>query len=395
MKNKLFPLLLMSTSLLIGLVGCNKEDVPEDPEEQVHYSYAAKSFETSKKIMTLGVGETGSFLTRISPLVAYDARLVYSSANSEVASVDANGLITANKVGNTTIKVEYERDPKVYAEVMVTVINRLNPKSQELTNKVNDALKLQKTLPAIDNLYYREYRDYAIYCNDVMTYNSIEYSDYYQSKSDAFFSISAHEDEMKTAGGNYEPSDYAWIIHTDESFETHMYHVSGTTKTMIDVATQSYMEKGKRVDAVVKLLSSLFTKGSKLFEQGYTDVLGTKNLEEDFTTFRSYVTEGYVGDGIIGYSLEQTGAEETMDAEDEDDYNIPYGTKVTPYIKLTSVWKDGIVVAVDYTQIFSYEIDGNQYRKEWKVYNSYATGDMDLPYPNDKEFRVVDQLYDL
>ena len=97
MKKKFLPVLLFASSLLVGLVSCD-DTIPEpepEPENLHPYSFAPASLDVSKKAITLGKGEKTNFITRISPVVAFDAKLVYSSDNEAVVTIDEEGELTA------------------------------------------------------------------------------------------------------------------------------------------------------------------------------------------------------------------------------------------------------------------------------------------------------------
>ena len=400
MKRKLLPLVILSSGLLVGLVGCGEEPVvpptPEEEEENLHpYSFAPTAIDVSKKKISLGVGEETSFITRISPVIAYDAGLVYSSDNEAVATIDAEGKITGVAVGNANITVKYDKDNRISTSIPVSVFTRIGGKSQELTDAVAAMLEVQKGLDEIDTVHMAEYRDFGVYKNGVKTYGTIEYTHTYESKSNAFFYYGWHEETMKVAGGNFEPSDGAWIINTDKGFDTHLYHISGNTKTSLVVPTQSYMDKGTRIDCVKKLLSTLFSGADELFYTAYEDVLSTEDLDEDFSNFRNFITGGYIGDGVVGYTLIQNGVKETMDAEDEKDYHIPANTEVTLGITLHCTWKNGLVTTKEIIQRFDYVLDGEPCYLEWKIHDSFETTGFNLPYPVESEYRQVDTIFDV
>ena len=404
MKRKLFPLFLFSTSLLMGLVGCDETpvvpEIPEEPEapevDPLHpYSFAPTSLDVSKKKISLGVGEETSFITRISPVIAYDAKLVYESDNTAVATVSEAGVIKGVAIGNANITVKYEKNHNISHVVPVSVFNRLGAKSEDLTTAVSNMLAAQGELEEIDTVHMSEYRDYYVLKDGVKVYNSIEYTNTYESKSNAFFYYGWHEDTMKVAGGNFEPSDGAWIINTDKGFDTHVYHVSGTTKTTLVVPTQSYMDTGTRIDCVQKLLSTLFRDADELFNEAYEDALSTKDLGEEFTNFRHLVTGGYVGENVVGYSLTQNGYHETVKPEDESDYNIPAGTDTILDITLHYTWRNALMVTMEIIQSQSYDLDGSHYSVVAEIYRSFETSNVNLPYPVESEYREVENLYDL
>lgn len=57
------------------------------------------------------------------PVSAYDKRVVWSSSNPSIATVDQNGLITAKSLGKCTVTVTSVDRPDVYEEISVRVSN--------------------------------------------------------------------------------------------------------------------------------------------------------------------------------------------------------------------------------------------------------------------------------
>ncbi len=66
---------------------------------------AVESVSLSANNANMTVGETKALTATVSPANATDKSVVWSSNNSSVASVDQNGVVTANAVGNATITV--------------------------------------------------------------------------------------------------------------------------------------------------------------------------------------------------------------------------------------------------------------------------------------------------
>ncbi len=63
------------------------------------------------------------------PANAVNKELTFSSADEEIATVDANGLITGLKAGTTTITTAGVEDPNAKPDFTLTVINMDGPQS--------------------------------------------------------------------------------------------------------------------------------------------------------------------------------------------------------------------------------------------------------------------------
>ena len=89
---------LLSCALLVS--ACNKDDITREEigSDEKHLSVAVKEYDVI-------VGDEATVS------VDYQTKegkvLAFSSANEKVAEVDENGRITANGIGETTIKVTY------------------------------------------------------------------------------------------------------------------------------------------------------------------------------------------------------------------------------------------------------------------------------------------------
>lgn len=399
-KRKLLPVLIFAPALLLGLVGC--EDVAPDvtPEENLHpYSFAPTKIETSKKKICLGVDEKTTFVTRISPVVAYDAKLIYESDNEEVATVDDEGEITGVGVGNANITIKYEKDNKVSTLIPVSVFSRYEGKSKELSDALTNMVAYQGTLDEIDTVHCYEYRDFSEYENDVQVYQSIEFTDTYESLKNAFFYVSTHEETRRVDQGDYVPSDYAWIIHTDEGFDTHVYHITSGVKRSLVVPTQSYMDKGTRIDAVKKMLGSLFKGSNELFNDAYEDVLSSKDLGVDKDYFdkqvKPFIKQGVIGTDVVGYSLSQYDFKGTADLDDYEKNGIPKGETYYFSIEISLIWNKGLVMAYDIMQSYRFMENNVERKLVWNIYYTFETENVEIPYPVESQFATVDTLFDL
>ena len=85
----------------------------------------------SKKDETLRVTEKSQIIVNISPTNATSKKVTYTSNNPSVATVDANGIVTAKKVGKTYITVSAGHKTAIYN---VNVIKQINLKSISITS---------------------------------------------------------------------------------------------------------------------------------------------------------------------------------------------------------------------------------------------------------------------
>ena len=81
-----------------------------------------KSLGFSKAFITLNPGQTAATGVTMSPAVVSNPRVAYSSSNASVATIDADGVITAKAVGRTTITVRAAAKTSVSAACTVFVV---------------------------------------------------------------------------------------------------------------------------------------------------------------------------------------------------------------------------------------------------------------------------------
>lgn len=79
------------------------------------------SIRLSKGTLALTVGQTETLKATITPSDAKDATYTWSSDNTAIATVDANGLVTAVAVGQATISATANNGSGVKGVCVVTV----------------------------------------------------------------------------------------------------------------------------------------------------------------------------------------------------------------------------------------------------------------------------------
>ncbi len=80
---------------------------------------------------TLRVGNSIKLKASVSPADANNKKLKWSSSDKSIASVDANGKVTAKKVGKVTIKASAQDGSKAYGTIKITVKAAEKPKKIE------------------------------------------------------------------------------------------------------------------------------------------------------------------------------------------------------------------------------------------------------------------------
>ena len=81
--------------------------------------------------VTMITGETATISYTVAPANATDPSVTFTSANTNIATVDADGVVTGVGVGETTITIASVSNPEVTAEITVTVTS--NPNAVQFT----------------------------------------------------------------------------------------------------------------------------------------------------------------------------------------------------------------------------------------------------------------------
>ena len=113
-------------------VGGNSIDSPEQPEEpdpeepEEPQVIPVEGIALNMQEVTLKIGESTTLEATITPDDATNKKVIWSSENSDIASVDEDGQVTAQGEGETTITVTTEDGEKT-ATCSVTVIEEQDP----------------------------------------------------------------------------------------------------------------------------------------------------------------------------------------------------------------------------------------------------------------------------
>ena len=126
-----------------GKIANCKVTVQEKEQEEIK----VESVDLDKSEIELDIGETESLIVEISPSNATNKRIEWSSSNEEVATVE-NGIVTAKKNGETTIKVITEDGRKeAVCKVKVTKNNAGHIAIEKIEfNKTNAKMQVGESI---------------------------------------------------------------------------------------------------------------------------------------------------------------------------------------------------------------------------------------------------------
>jgi len=112
----------------------------EEPKE-----IEVKSISLNDTYVELEVGETLKLKPIIKPDDADNKEVTWSSGNSDVASVDSTGKVTARHPGDTNIYVKLKANSELNAKCRITVIEKENEKDEDEDNTADDEYSVNLT----------------------------------------------------------------------------------------------------------------------------------------------------------------------------------------------------------------------------------------------------------
>ena len=323
----------------------------------------------------------------------YNADLVYTSADQDIATVDEHGVITGVSEGETEILVADKNNPEFKTTVSVIV-------SPEISQ--DDAIALAEYFATIDEEGLNKIVDYNMYEKTIYKNGeAVSYDRFdermFVSRPDAYLRIWETDCEIRVKEGSKNFTNYDWVFYTNPFYDTYVYHQVGDVKTYFPVPTQSYMEQDRTVP-LLAILDNLFVSGSGVFDNpfnnaklnGFTDMVGSgySNVTDEYY--------GSLGDGQMIYGCTVLFNSQTADQDDESRYGIPYGTPTpaTQAMRYTIIDERVAALAIHLEQ--EYTIGDDEYVEVYDIDHTYFEfTDESLFVPNKKDYTLVDSLFSI
>ena len=105
--------------LFLTLLSCEKDEAPK--EVVVTEDIKVISVEVTAETQTLLKGATAQLSLIVLPSNATNKAVEWSSTNETVATIDANGILSANSTGETTIKVKSKENEDISDTLVFTI----------------------------------------------------------------------------------------------------------------------------------------------------------------------------------------------------------------------------------------------------------------------------------
>lgn len=342
----------------------------------------------------------------------YDgSNLRYASKNPAVATVNAEtGLVKGIKAGKTEIEV-YDKD---HTDFKTSIPVTVNAPCDE-----DETASLCAQLGAIDEsglvkLYDHELYEKTVYKQEVNADGTpkvdaqgkpVLAAQSYMRKDqkiavsdpDGYLRTLETDADIITKNGVCDFTDEDLILYNNSSYVTYIYREAGPSKNYMRIPNQSYMD-GPRIDPVIVVLKHLYVDGQGFYDNLFKNAKLSSfvtDITQDYTNVKDkFVGSNGAGQGLFGFTV--TFDSETADADDESRYGIPFGTPMPAAQEMRYMVEDNKVIGYSCALTIDYEIDGLKYHEFYNIDHSYREfTDADFFKPNNKDYKLVDYLYDL
>lgn len=339
--------------------------------------------------MTLFVGETRGIEVYALPRQEKKATYKYETSDKKVATVDKNGVVTAKGAGkaNITISTQDGSVSKV-CPIYVTESGMKNSAASKISKAIKSA---QEDMDAVNKVFISEKSWSTDYKDGKIQKSSYSDTSMTISVDDAFFAIKGTDQDVRVEDGATRITDYSWVFYTNKDFDTYIFHTSGELKTYMVVSTTSFMEKGKRIDAVYKVLDSVFTSGHSIV----TSQLEYSFGEKDLGNLKNADKIGsYSNDSIM---FEFTNAfNSSISNEEESDYDIPAGTPIDYAETVRVTFDKNLCVNRDIKTSMKFELNGSQCDNLFDIMYDIRSENVELDYPDiNSGYKKVEDIFTL
>lgn len=322
-------------------------------------------------------------------------KIVWTSSNPKVASVDENGTVKALSEGFTEVTAANE-DGTVKESIHI-VVNNMNSVKIAQCNERMDAIMSAQTEEGF------EVPD-IISC--VEKYNSVLKKDGKEvsrtnftqtittSLDQAFIQLDVEEYTWKCEGGSPSFTTMQYVFYTTDEFVSYLFKTTGKIRNYMSVNQSNFLGQDK-IDALRAICANFFVSGSEILDSNYEDIQmqGAKNWITSSIQNEHY---GRMVDvpGQLAFDLSDS-IDYVATKEDESDMNVPVGTPYTLNVKNRLLFEKNLLTGRRINQDVVYTLDGSDYVNAVTVDNYYKT-DVEIEFPNKNNgYSLVEGIFDL
>lgn len=395
MKNK-FLTLLTSAVGIFALSACGKSSiVPKGKFEEFNFKgtgYVGHEYMALTQVLyNVAVGESKVIETESFPNSVAASDLVFTSSNSDVASVDASGNISGVSKGIADIEVK-TKDGTFSSKVRVAVSEKSSGSASSTVIDSIASAYASKEKPtkviSYEYLYERYYKedvfDHGMDDFEVMAYNS----------ETGYFLYEGPSVYYKTAHGAPEVKDGKWIMYpVNYGLMTRLMHVTPTGKNYMDLNTASY----ESYDRIIRdIMNFFFVSGEAIIDNTLADYEGLEDFGDLQTDPSSYNVYSVNSDSLY-FDTVHTG-QQTIDAKSEiESLDIPAGTVCDLKIDSACLNSGCRNAATYYKALLTYKLGEENWSRDFVKTCVFDSDFEEERYDDPKEsgFNEVDSLYDL
>ena len=369
---------------------------PDDPKvnvlQRLNMSQSVASlYYSDKKGATLN--ETLQLSVLGYPLKAPVGSVSWVSSNPSVASVDANGLVTALAEGVAEIKATSEAGKEAVCRVVVNNTNVLLSQASKSAKKIletQNSADFEKvtTVALVEEYVATKSRDGEVYSKSKFGQNM------WASVNDAYFRITSTDEDIKTSGGSVVPSYTAYVFYTTEDYLSYVFCNSDGKSNYMSLDQAFLVDQEKTpFQGLSEILQSFFVAGASIMTKQFEDILGQDKLDNGYGSPKY---KGSLGENSGQFAFNQVSTSGgRVSAADEEDMGIPAGTVVSITDDIRYLWEDNLLTAKLINETITYTLDGHSYVENYIVNYYYQGRGVELFWPEMSQYSLVDSIFDL
>mgnify|MGYP003313763405 CR=1 FL=1 len=361
-KNVKFLLpLVIGSFVMTGCGGAPKAET--DIKDIVSNSIPhAKYLEIQNLNMTVEVEKTKQIDITSLPQSVAQKGVEFESKDTEVATVDENGVITGVQLGNTIVEVK-TKDGSFSTPINVYVTGEVE---EATLATLLDSLKAQYESPTLPTKFREvEYSEESYYKNGQYDhgYKSMEIIDY--DSVNGYFMVSSDDIYIKTQNGAMEKLSGKWVFGALSDYAFRMCHITKTASTYLDMTIPDSLliTDNPKNSSVLSILDMFFVAGREIVtdQQGY--MAGNKDFSQIYDEAQDDIS-GFTqfGDNTFSYKAVDTWQNQVTTGADELLHNseIPEGTLTNDTQTIEFFYDGASCPGINITVKSDYNLNGSE-----------------------------------
>ena len=393
MKRK-YLAILTGLAAIVSLSSCKKNKNQQYVYEDFDFrgaGYLECDYLACKHLsFNLGVGESQKIEIESFPTSFATSKLIYTSLNPGVVTVDGQGNLTGVAKGICDVKIEsLDGSVSQYVRVSVSQKSTKSGSSAVLDNisARYDEITAPKKVLRYEYSYERYSKegkiDHGMDSYEIMGYDAAE----------GYFFVEGPSLTYRTVGGTPEISDGKWIMYCmNDGLMTRLVHITPTVKNYYDMNTAEY---GSNDRIIRDIINFFFVSGEEILD----NLLDAYHGKDAFDDLNDSSSSFYpINENSIFMSASYHYNNLTTDADDELNYfDIPAGTTYSEDIYEHIINVNANTKAMEISLTMNYTLDDVNWKREFYRSQTYEADFEHVTYdkPSDMGFKLVDSIYDL